>query len=49
MHYLIQQAEDLKQQIKLNEKEIDNPVLVLSVYSALIDLTEYLKEDKQLK
>lgn len=42
---LITQAEALYLLIRVNERNIDNPVLTTRVRTALDDLIEYLKED----
>ena len=42
---LIKQAEELRKAIKAKEKEIDNPVLYLSILSELDNFIENVKED----
>ena len=45
MKELIKQAEELRKAIKAKEKEIDNPVLYLSILSELDNFIENVKED----
>jgi hypothetical protein len=45
MEILIKQAEDLRKAIKRQEKEIDNPLLVMSVLSELDFFIENVQED----
>jgi len=45
MKELIKQAEELRKAIKGKEKEIDNPVLYLSILSELDNFIENVKED----
>lgn len=43
MKELIKQAEELRKVIKAKEKEIDNPVLYLSILSELDNFIENIK------
>ena len=45
MKELIKQAKELRKEIKAKEKEIDNPVLYLSILSELDNFIENVKED----
>lgn len=45
MEQLIKKAKSLKEAIKRKEKEIDNPVLYLSILSELDNFIENVKED----
>lgn len=45
MDELIEQAETMIKNVKSAEKQIDNPVLTLSLLSELNFLIEHLKED----
>ena len=47
MKDLIKQAEDLKQAIKRQQKEIDNPALVLGIISELDFFIENLEENEE--
>jgi len=44
MKEVIQSAEDLRDKIKQQEDEIDNPALVISVLSQLDNFIENIKE-----
>lgn len=46
MEKLVIQAEELLKAIKRNEKDIDNPVLTMSMIAQLDDFIEYLKEEE---
>ena len=45
MDGLIEKAKELRKEIKAKEKEIDNPVLYLSILSELDNFIENVKED----
>jgi hypothetical protein len=45
MEQLIKQAEELLKAIKNNEKQIDNPVLTLSIKAEISNFIEYLKDE----
>lgn len=45
MNNLIKQAEELRKAIKLKQKEIDNPALVMGILNELDFFIENVKED----
>jgi len=45
LNNLIKQAEELRKAIKLKQKEIDNPALVMGILNELDFFIENVKED----